>query len=140
MTDGVIIVNDRAQALAAYPHARKVGDFIFVSGISSRTVDNNYEGVEVKPDGSLHLDIRKQTRAVIENIKAILEHAGSSLADLVDLTVFLVDMTDYAGMNEVYDEYFTREAGPSRTTVAVKQLPSPKLLIEIKSVAYCKPQ
>ena len=61
-----IIVSDRAQALASYPHARRVGDLIYVSGISSRRLDNTYEGVEEMPDGKLKLDIRKQTEAVIK--------------------------------------------------------------------------
>jgi 2-aminomuconate deaminase len=65
----------------------------------------------------------------------ILERAGASLKDLIDVTVFLVDMKDYAAFNEVYNQYFDPQTGPSRTTVAVHQLPSPKLLIEIKSVA-----
>eukprot|EP00158_Paraphelidium_tribonemae_P003134 Partr_v1_DN25908_c0_g1_i1_m68641 putative Endoribonuclease L-PSP len=130
-----VIVGDRAQALAAYPHARIANGMIYVSGISSRRFDNSYEGVDVMADGSLQLDIRRQTRAVLENIKVILEAAGASLDNVVDLTVFLVDMDDYAGMNEVYNTFFAKETGPSRTTVAVKALPSPKLLIEIKAIA-----
>ncbi|KAI8809820.1 Endoribonuclease L-PSP/chorismate mutase-like protein [Cladochytrium replicatum] len=129
------IVDGRAQGLAKYPHAKKVGNTVYVSGISSRRFDNTWEGVEELPDGTWKLDIRAQTRAVIENIKTILEAAGGGLEHLVDVTVFLVDMNDYAEMNEVYNEYFTAENGPTRTTVAVKQLPNPRLLIEIKSVA-----
>ncbi|MCE7935783.1 MAG: RidA family protein, partial [Chlorobi bacterium CHB2] len=68
-------LGDRAQALANYPHARRVGDFIYVSGVSSRRLDNTHAGVTIKEDGSVQLDIREQTRAVIENIKAILEAA-----------------------------------------------------------------
>lgn len=69
------------------------------------------------------------------SIKVILERAGASIKDIIDLTVFLVDMRDYKAFNEVYNQYFDQQTGPSRTTVAVHQLPSPKLLIEIKSVA-----
>jgi 2-aminomuconate deaminase len=72
---------------------------------------------------------------VIENIRVILNAAGADLEHIVDVTVFLVDMKDYAGMNEVYDRYFRAETGPSRTTVAVHQLPHPNLLIEIKAIA-----
>jgi 2-aminomuconate deaminase len=72
---------------------------------------------------------------VIENIGVILEAAGAGLEHVVDITVFLVDMKDYPGMNEVYNEYFEAQTGPSRTTVAVHQLPHPNLLIEMKAVA-----
>ncbi|CAG8467746.1 8312_t:CDS:2 [Paraglomus occultum] len=130
-----VILKDRAQALAHYPHARIAGGFIFVSGISSRRLDNTYEGVIERPDGTLDLDIRAQTRAVIVNISAILDSVGASLKNIIDLTVFLIDMKDYAAFNEVYNEFFSAETGPSRTTVAVKELPSPKLLIEIKAIA-----
>lgn len=76
---------------------------------------------------------------MIENIAAILKAAGAGLEHVVDLTVFLVDMKDYKVFNEVYNQFFKADTGPSRTTVAVKELPSPKLLIEIKAVAM-KPQ
>jgi 2-aminomuconate deaminase len=129
------ILDERAGALANYPHARKAGGLIFVSGVSSRRHDNTHDGVTIREDGSVELDIREQTRAVIENIRAILNAAGADLANIVDVTVFLVDMKDYGGMNEVYNRYFDAHTGPSRTTVAVHQLPHPNLLIEIKAVA-----
>jgi 2-aminomuconate deaminase len=130
-----VIVPGRAGALANYPHARRAGGLIFVSGVSSRRFDNTYDGVTLLPDGTVELDIRAQTRAVIENIRAILQAAGADLEHVVDATVFLVDMKDYAGMNEVYNEYFNAAAGPSRTTIGVRQLPGEHLLIEIKVVA-----
>lgn len=129
------ILPDRASALAAYPHARRVGDLIFVSGVSSRRPDNSHEGVAFRPDGTVHKDIQAQTRAVIENIGVILQAAGSDLSCVVDITVFLVDMQDYAGMNQVYNEFFSAAEGPTRTTVAVHQLPHPNLLVEMKAVA-----
>jgi len=129
------ILGDRAQALANYPHARRAGDFIYVSGVSSRRLDNSHIGVTVHPDGRVELDIREQTRAVIENIRVILNAAGADLENIVDMLVMLVDMKDYGGMNEVYNEYFDAETGPVRTTCAVHQLPHPNLLIEIKAVA-----
>ena len=135
MSDTPIILNDRAPALANYPHARRAGDLIFVSGVSSRRQDGSHEGVEMGVDGTVTLDIREQTRAVIENIRAILNGAGADLSDIVDMTVLLVDMKDYAGMNEVYNRYFDAATGPSRTTCAVHQLPHPNLLIEIKAIA-----
>lgn len=130
-----LIVPGRAGALANYPHARRVGDLLFISGISSRRPDNTHEGVRIDADGKVHKDCALQTRAVIENIAAILNHAGAGLENLVDLTVFLVDMNDYDAFNGVYNEYFDAQTGPARTTVAVHQLPHPNLLIEIKAVA-----
>ncbi len=84
--------------------------------------------------GTTSLDIRVQTRAVIENIGDILASAGAGLPDLVQVTTYLVNMNDFGGYNEVYAEYFD-ETGPARTTVAVHQLPHPHLLIEIQAVA-----
>lgn len=134
-----LILPDRAQALARYPHARIVGNLIFVSGISSRRADNTHEGVTIHADGRIEKDIRAQTRAVLHNIDAILRSGGCDLSHVVDITVFLVDMKDYAGMNAVYDEFFSAESGPARTTVAVHQLPHPNLLIEMKAVAALSP-
>ena len=85
--------------------------------------------------GVTRLDIRAQTRAVLRNIASILEHAGASLQDLVDAQVFLVNMNDFGGFNEVWAEFFD-ESGPTRTTVAVHQLPHPHLVIEIRATAY----
>jgi len=133
------ILDDRAASLANYPHARRIGDFLFVSGVSSRRLDNTHAGVILQPDGRVDLDIRAQTRAVIENIGAILHHAGAELANIVDIFVMLVDMRDYTGMNEVYNEYFDASTGPTRTTCAVHQLPHPNLLIEMKAVAFVAP-
>ncbi|KXS20727.1 Endoribonuclease L-PSP [Gonapodya prolifera JEL478] len=128
------VLSDRAQALASYPHARRVGNVVYVSGTSCRRPDNTWDGVEIAEDGSIKLDIRKQTRAVLENIKLILQAAGLDLENIVDLTVFLVDMV--GGMNEIYNQYFKADTGPTRTTVAVHQLPSDKLLVEIKAIAH----
>ena len=88
--------------------------------------------------GTTRLDIRVQTRAVIENVRDILRSAGADLEDIVEVTSYLVNMNDFAGYNEVYGEYFDYD-GPARTTVAVHQLPHPHLLIEIRAVAY-KPE
>lgn len=85
--------------------------------------------------GTVTLDIRAQTRAVIENISTILGQVGGGLSDVVEVTTFLVNMNDFGGYNGVYAEFFGVD-GPARTTVAVHQLPHPHLLIEIKAVAY----
>ena len=131
------VINAAATAArGAYPHAKRVGDFIFVSGTSSRRPDNSIAGAEAQPDGTVVTDIRVQTAAVLDNIERILVGAGASLADVVDITSFLIDMTDFAGYNEVYGRYFAPETGPSRTTVAVHQLPHPDLVVEIKAVAF----
>lgn len=129
------VIEGRAQPLGNYPHVKRVGDFIYVSGTSSRRADNSHEGVEFMPDGSVNLDIAVQTEAVIKNIEALLGSMDATLDDLIDITSFLVDMKDFKGYNEVYGRYFDH-TGPTRTTVAVKQLPHPNLLIEIKAIAY----
>ncbi|MGB8579486.1 MAG: RidA family protein [Candidatus Sulfotelmatobacter sp.] len=132
------VVEGIATPRGKYPHIKRAGDFLFVSGTSARCADNTIAGAEVDPLGATQLDIRKQTRAVIENIRDILQSAGAQLTDVVELSTYLVNMNDFAGYNEVYGEFFGYD-GPARTTVAVHQLPHPHLLIEIKAMAY-KPQ
>lgn len=129
------VVEGRAQPRGKFPHVKRAGDFLFVSGTSSRRPDNSFVGADADGMGVLDADIRAQTRAVIENIRAILKSAGADLTDLVELSAYLVDMGDFKGYNEVYAEYFDYD-GPARTTVAVHQLPHPMLRIEIKAVAY----
>lgn len=128
------VVAGKATPRGRFPHAKRAGDFIYVSGTSSRRPDDTFVGVDVV-DGVTVLDVAAQTRAVIENIRDILAAAGARLDDLVQVTAYLVDMADFAAYNAVYAEYFT-ESGPTRTTVAVHQLPHPDLLIEIQAVAY----
>ncbi|HRG69980.1 MAG TPA: RidA family protein, partial [Saprospiraceae bacterium] len=129
------LVAGKATPRGKFPHIRRAGDFLFVSGTSSRRADNSFEGVEVDALGTTKLDIKLQTRAVLENIKDILQSVGAELSDIVDVTSFLVNMNDFGGYNEVYNSYFDY-SGPTRTTVAVHQLPHPHLLIEIKVTAY----
>jgi len=129
------VIPGKARPRGTFPHFRRAGDFIFVSGTSARRADDSIAGAEPRPDGAPLLDIRAQTRAVIENIRDILAAAGASLADVVELSTFLVSMDDFKGYNEIYGEFFGFE-GPARTTVAVAQLPHPHLLIEIKAVAW----
>ena len=134
MSDGGVIAG-KAHPRGTFPHFRRAGDFIFVSGTSARRADDSIAGAEVGAGGAVLLDIRVQTRAVIENIRDILVAAGASLADVVEVSTFLVSMDDFKGYNEVYGEFFGYE-GPARTTVAVAELPHPHLLIEIKAVAW----
>jgi len=129
------ILTEHAQGLANYPHMRRVGNMLYVSGLSSRRADNTHQGAVKNEDGTWTLSIEDQTRGVLENMRKVLATAGASLSDVVDLTCFLVDMKDYKGFNSVYDQYFTAATGPTRTTIAVKQLPHPNLVIEIKAVA-----
>ncbi len=129
------VLKGRAQPLGKYPHYKRVGDFIYISGTSSRLPDNTHAGAKQNEDGSWDLDIAIQTEAVIKNIEAVLQSAGAELSDLVDVISFLVDMKDFPKYNEAYGKYFNH-TGPTRTTVAVHQLPHPNLLIEIKAVAY----
>ncbi len=137
MSEGKVFGN-KATPRGAYPHLKRAGDFLFLSGTSSRRADNSFAGVELVDEmGTRRLDIVAQTRAVLENIRDYLESEGATLADLVDVTVFLVNMNDFAGYNQTYAEFFQPQSGPARTTVAVHQLPHPDLLIEIKATAYC---
>jgi 2-aminomuconate deaminase len=129
------VVAGKAKPRGKFPHFKRAGDFIYVSGTSSRLPDNSIAGATVDAMGTTSLDIRAQTRAVIENIRDILASAGASLSDLVEVSSYLVNMNDFGGYNEVYGEFFD-SSGPARTTVAVHQLPHPHLLIEIKAVAY----
>jgi len=129
------LVEGKAQPRGKFPHLKRAGDFLFVSGTSSRRPDNTLVGVEVDALGTTSLDISAQTRAVIDNIRDILRSAGADLSDIVEISTFLVNMNDFGGYNEVYGEYFDYD-GPTRTTVAVHQLPHPHLLIEIKAIAW----
>jgi 2-aminomuconate deaminase len=129
------VLDEKAAPRGRYPHVKRAGDFIFVSAISSRRADNSFVGAALRPNGTAFLDIRQQTRAVIENIRDILASAGATLDDLVQVTCFLLNMNDFEGYNEVYNEFFSFE-GPTRTTVAVHQLPHPYIAIEMNAVAY----
>lgn len=123
----------------AYPHVKVVGNFIFVSGTSSRRPDNTIAGVELVDEmNTKKLDIEIQTREVLKNIDKNLQTVGASLKDVVDVTTFLVNMNDFAGYNKAYAEFFDKASGPTRTTVAVHQLPHPDLVVEIKVTAYKK--
>ncbi|GAB4106039.1 RidA family protein [Micromonospora taraxaci] len=128
------VVAGKAVPRGAFPHVKVAGGFVFVSGTSSRRPDNSFAGVEVDELGTTNLDIRVQTRTVIENVRDLLRSVGADLTDLVQVTSYLVNMNDFGGYNEVWAEFFDA-SGPTRTTVAVHQLPHPHLLIEIQAVA-----
>lgn len=129
-------LTNKATPRGSYSHIRKAGNFYYVSGTSSRKKDNSFAGVhQVDEMGTMQLDIKEQTKAVIENIKDILASENLDLTHVVDVTSFLVNMNDFGGYNQVFKEYFGL-IKPARTTVAVHQLPHPNLVVEIKVVAY----
>ncbi|MGH3212959.1 MAG: RidA family protein [Trebonia sp.] len=134
MADGKVLAG-QATPRGRYPHLKRAGDFVYVSGTSARRQDNTIAGAAVDAMGTTALDIRVQTRAVIETIREMLAAVGAQLSDLVQVTAYLVNMNDFGGYNEVYGEFFD-SSGPARTTVAVHQLPHPHILIEIQVVAY----
>ena len=129
--------NGKVTPRGAYPHVKRAGNFIFVSGTSSRRPDNSIAGVDIIDEmGTKFLNIEVQTREVLNNIDTNLKKIGASLKDVVDVSTFLVNMNDFAGYNKAYAEFFDKETGPTRTTVAVHQLPHPDLVVEIKVTAY----
>ena len=134
---GARVVAGKATPRGRFPHVQVAGGFAFVSGTSSRLPDNTIAGASVDLLGTTALDISVQTAAVIENIKDILASVGCDLSDLVQVTTYLVNMNDFGGYNAVYGSYFD-ENGPTRTTVAVHQLPHPHLLIEMQAVAVLR--
>ena len=138
MTNQAMVVKGKAAPRGRFPHVKRAGDFLFVSGTSARLPDNSIAGAEADAMGATRLAIDVQTRAVLDNIHDILRSVGADLNDVVEISAFLVNMNDFSGYNAVYADYFDYD-GPTRTTVAVHQLPHPHLLIEIKAIAY-KPQ
>jgi 2-aminomuconate deaminase len=120
-----------------YPHARQVGDLLFLSGIGPRTADgNNIPGLELDANGNFKtFDFEAQCHSVFRNVKAVLKASNAMWTDLVDITVFLTDMKrDFHTYNRIYAEYF-KDHQPCRTTVEVKSLPTP-IAIEVKCIAY----
>jgi 2-aminomuconate deaminase len=127
-----------AEPVGPYPHARRVGDMLFLSGIGPRERGSKaIPGVTLNDKGeAVDHDIVMQTHSVMRNIKAVLEAAGASWDDIVDVAVYLTDMKrDFATFNTVYGEYFKGENRPTRTTVEVGALPTP-IAVELKVVAY----
>ncbi|MBX3021879.1 MAG: RidA family protein [Bdellovibrionales bacterium] len=125
------------EPVGPYPHARRVGDLIFVSGMGPRQAGSKeIPGVTQDAAGKVvSYDITTQTRSVIENIRMVLEDMGASLQDVVDVSVFLTNMKqDFQTFNKVYGEYFA-SIGPTRTTVEVLSLPTP-IAVELKVIAH----
>ncbi len=123
-----------------YPHARKVGNLLFLSGVGPRTAgsdenDSGVPGLKLDHNGNfIEFDFEAQCRSVFDNVKAVLEASGSKWENLVDVTVFLVNMKrDFKTYNKIYAEYF-KDNQPCRTTVEINSLPTP-IAIELKCIA-----
>jgi 2-aminomuconate deaminase len=132
----VIIASEAPEPVGPYPHARRVSNLLFLSGIGPRERSSSQiPGVELDKNGNVvSYDIAAQCHSVFRNIKYILEEAGSSWNKIVDVTVFLTNMKDdFSIFNRVYAEYF-KENQPCRTTVEVNRLPTP-IAIELKVIA-----
>ena len=132
----IIQTENAAKPLGAYPHARRVGNLLFLSGIGSRSAkDNTIPGLVQDAAGNIvSYDIEAECHSVFANVKAVLEASGSSWEQMVDVTVFLTNMKkDFPVYNKIYGEYF-KDVQACRTTVEVKSLPTP-IAIELKVIA-----
>ncbi|HRK60656.1 MAG TPA: RidA family protein [Candidatus Kapabacteria bacterium] len=133
-----IINSERApEPVGAYPHARRIGDFLFLSGVGPRERgQKKIPGVTLDEAGNIiDYDIRVQTESVFRNIRYIIEDAGASWSDIVDVTVFLTDMKkDFPIVNTLYAEYFAG-INACRTTIEIGALPTP-IAVELKVIVY----
>lgn len=132
----IIETDNAAKPLGAYPHARKAGNLLFLSGIGSRSAkDNTIPGLVLDEQGNIvSYDIEAECHAVFANVKAVLEASGSSWEQIIDVTVFLTNMKkDFPLYNKIYGDYF-KNVQACRTTVEVKSLPTP-IAIELKVIA-----
>lgn len=122
--------------LGRYARWRRAGDMVFTAGISARLQDGTIDGVTQR-EGVARGDVAVQTRRVLMHLQAVLREAGASLADCVELTVYLVHAEDFDAYNQAYAEAFAPEAEPpARTTVVVRALPHPHMVVEMKAVAW----
>lgn len=136
MSKEILNSSKAPEPVGAYPHARKVGDLLFLSGVGPRERGTKViPGVELNEDGTIaSYDIEKQCHSVFNNVKTILEDSGSSWANIVDVTVFLTNMKDdFKTYNRLYAEYF-KDNQPCRTTMEINCLPTP-IGIELKVIA-----
>ena len=137
-----IIESQRApEPVGAYPHARKVGDFVFYSGLGPRSRGKKeIPGVTLNEQGQIvAYDIEAQCHSVFQNLQAVVQESGASWMDLVDITVFLTNMkADFKTYNRIYAEYF-KDNQPCRTTLEILSLPTP-IAIEVKAIAYVGPK
>jgi 2-aminomuconate deaminase len=137
--ENTIKTSNAPKPVGAYPHAKRLGNLLFLSGIGPRPVDGGpVPGVTLDAAGEVtNYDIEQQCHAVFANVRAVLESAGAEWGDLVDITVYLTDIRrDFATFNEIYASYFSTD-GPCRTTVEINRLPTP-IAIELKCIAQAK--
>lgn len=127
-------IDGKVAPLGNYPVVKVFGNLIFVSGISARLPDNSVAGVE-QTGGRIRGDAAIQTQVILGKLEALLREYGSCLDKCLDVTAFLTDMDDFPAFNRVYAEHFQIETGPARTTLAVKALPKPGMVVELKVVA-----
>lgn len=136
MSNSIIHTSNAAKPLGAYPHARQVGNLLFLSGIGPRNAaDNSIPGLQLDASGNIvSYDIEAECHAVFANVKAVLEASGSKWENMVDVTVYLTNMKkDFPVYNRIYGDYF-QHVNACRTTVEVKSLPTP-IAIELKVIA-----
>ncbi len=134
--DQVINVDQAPEPVGLYPHARRVGDLLFLSGVGPRQAGSDQiPGVELDSHGNVvSYDIATQCHSVFQNVRTILEASNAQWMDLIDVTVFLTNMDDdFATYNRIYAEYFADNM-PCRTTVEINKLPTP-IAIELKCIA-----
>jgi 2-aminomuconate deaminase len=129
------ILASKPKPLGSFPHVKRVGSFAFVSGISARRPDGTFAGTKTLKTGRISLDIYEQTMETIRNIADVLGSIGATLADVVEIQAFLVDMDHYPRFNAAYAHFFDYN-GPTRTTVAAKALPHPHQLLMMKATAH----
>jgi 2-aminomuconate deaminase len=142
MSDATVHSTSAAEPVGAYPHARRVGNLLFLSGVGPRRRGSKeIPGVVLSPDGSMKsYDIEAQVRSCFDNVRAILEEAGSAWENMVDVLVFLTDMKrDFAAYNRLWAEYFPAGGNqPCRTTIQIGALPqggNAPIAFEVKVVA-----
>lgn len=138
--DGKFSTNKAPKPVGLYPHARRAGNLLFLSGVGPRTAgsdetDSHVPGLTLDKNGNfLDFDFAAQCRSVFDNVRAILEESGSSWGNLIDVQVFLVNMKrDFHTYNKIYAEYF-EDNQPCRTTIEISSLPTP-IAIELKCIA-----
>ena len=136
MSNQIIKTDNAAKPLGTYPHARRAGNLLFLSGIGPRNAkDNSIPGLQLDAEGNIiKYDIEAECHSVFANVKAVLEASGSSWDQIIDVTVFLTNMKkDFPIYNKIYGEYF-KDVQACRTTVEVTSLPTP-IAIELKVIA-----
>ena len=138
MSDQTLMSNRAAEPVGPYPHAKRIGNLLFLSGIGPRLRGSKeIPGVKLRADGTVaSYDIVEQCKSVFENVRLVLEDSGSRWENIVDVNVFLTNMNDFATYNKIYAEYFAGpgKPNPTRTTVEVSALPT-TIHIELKVIA-----